>query len=104
MQLKPWNRLRHYNAMPCFQRIADARKATGMEDPGSSGKPRQITLTHPHKLTAYVGLRTRARDHSPGTPWYCQWDKQRSGKKTIPRREFADRNALMQYLKREEYI
>ena len=102
MHIKPWNRLNHHNATPCFRRIAKERLHAGLEEPGSSGRPRQITLTHHHKLTVYVGQRTRPRDHPLGKPWYCQWDKQRSRCK--PPEYFSDCDALMQYLKHEGYL
>ena len=81
-----WHTRNHGNATACFERIANARKAVGLDEPLTSAKDGgQITLNHRFKPTAFVGLRTRQ------PPWYVQWDKERS--RGRPREHFPDCDA-----------
>ena len=92
-----WHTRNHGNATACFERIANARKAAGLQEPLTSAKQGgQITLDHRFKPTAYVGLRKRR------PPWYVQWDKERS--RGTPPEYFPDCDALVDYLDHEGYV
>ena len=92
-----WHTRDHGDATRCFERIANARKAAGLQEPLTSAKQGgQITLDHRFKPTAYVGLRKRR------PPWYVQWDKERSRGK--PPEYFPDCDALVDYLEHEGYV